>query len=280
MFLTVNGVPLFCRLQGPASARPVAFLHGFPFSHEMWLPQLEAMGDSVRSIAYDLRGHGSSHVGDGQYTLEDHVDDLRGILDELAIRRAVVVGLSMGGYVALRALERHPERFSGAVLCDTRSEADSDEGRLRRAEMMRSVKSDGTRPFADAFLRSVFAQESFHRRPDAVRSAREMIERNSPLGIAGTLLALAARTDTTPSLARIRVPVMVLVGEQDALTPYACARDLSDRIPGSELHIIRRAGHLSNLENPGEFNRRLLEFLDRTADRPRGGTGSSPQKTV
>src|SRR5512135_2423281 len=132
MILYMSNDPFVYVESGPPSAMPVVFIHGFPFSHEMWQPQLEAVGKRHRAIAYDVRGHGGSFAGDGQYTIEGHVDDLLGLLDTLKIKKTVIVGLSMGGYIALRALERNPERFRAAVLCDTRSEADTDEGKLRR----------------------------------------------------------------------------------------------------------------------------------------------------
>lgn len=261
--LTINGAQLLVVVQGDDRALPVVFVHGFPFSHVMWRSQMAAVGREHRAIAYDVRGLGESSVGDGQYTIEGHVDDLLGLLDQLAIARAVVVGLSMGGYIVLRALERHPERFAGAVLCDTRSEADTDEGRIARAVASRQVKVLGARAFADEFIPKVFAPASLQRRPEAVETIRGVIARTSPLAIAGTLLALACRTDTTASLARIEVPTLIMVGEHDLITPPAAARAMHARIPDSQYRVVPEAAHLSPLENPEVVNAHLLEFLGR-----------------
>jgi pimeloyl-ACP methyl ester carboxylesterase len=216
-------------------------------------------------VAYDLRGHGQSDVGDGQYTIESHVDDLIALLDHLKIAKTVIVGLSMGGYVTLRALERNPERFNAAVLCDTRSEPDTDEGKVKRAGGIKNVKKNGSEAYANDFIKAVFAKESFEKIPAVVESIRGIIAHTPPLSIAGTLLALAARTDTTTSLASIAIPTLILVGEHDIITPPSASKALHERIRGSELHVVPSGAHMSNLENPGFFNEKLLAFLRRAA---------------
>jgi 3-oxoadipate enol-lactonase len=250
-------------VDGPSSGVPVVFVHGFPFSHAMWQPQIEALRSTYRTVAYDIRGHGMTEAGDGQYTIELFVDDLVGILGEKKIGKAVFVGLSMGGYIVLRLYERKPEIFKGLVLCDTRSEADTDEAKIKRAASIVAVKRDGVKAFAGNFVKSVFASETFEKKPETVKSIQSIIESNPPLGIAGTLLALASRTDTTKSLGSISVPTLILVGEHDVLTPVASAENLQAQIRGSELHVISRAAHMSNLENSEAFNEKLLEFLHR-----------------
>jgi 3-oxoadipate enol-lactonase len=250
---------------GNSSAMPVVFVHGFPFSNKMWQPQLDLVGESFRAIAYDVRGHGESYVGDGQYTIEGHVDDLIVLLNLLSIQKAVIVGLSMGGYIALRALERNPERFRAAVLCDTRSEADGNEGKLKRFAAITAVKNDGAEAFADVFVKNVFAPGTFKRNPQAIERIHSVIKRTSELSIAGTQLALAARTDATPSLSKIGVPTMILVGELDVITPPSASQAMHERIPHSEMHVIPHAAHMSNLENPEFFNEKLMTFLGRVS---------------
>jgi pimeloyl-ACP methyl ester carboxylesterase len=267
MYITINKVPINYVEKGETVGLPVIFLHGFPFSHEMWKAQLDVVGKTYRAIAYDIRGHGLSYVGDGQYTIEGHVDDLIALLDYLKLEKVIVVGLSMGGYITLRALERNADRFMAAVLCNTRSEADSNEGRLKRAAGIESVKKEGSAPFAEEFVKLVFATETFRAKPAAVESIREIIEQTPPLSIAGTLLALSARTDTTPSLSNIKIPATILVGEHDTITPPASSQAMHEKIPGSELHIIPQAAHMSNLENPDFFNEKLLSFLKRVASK-------------
>jgi 3-oxoadipate enol-lactonase len=261
--IQINDAHLLVVQHGRSGALPVVFIHGFPFSHAMWQSQIGAVSRQFRAIAYDLRGLGGSSVGDGQYTIEGHVDDLIGLLDHLEIPRAVILGLSMGGYIALRALERNPDRWTAAVLCDTRSEADTNEGRIGRAAAIRTVKKSGSQAFADDFVRKVFAPASFTRVPQAVEMIAGIIARTPPLAIAGTLLALAGRTDTTGSLARITVPTLIMVGEQDTITPPEASRAMHERIARSELHIVPEAAHMSPLENPEFVNSHLLAFLNR-----------------
>ena len=260
----LNGANIHFISSGPSSGLPVIFIHGFPFSHVMWHEQVAAVsGAGFRTVAYDIRGHGLSDVGDGQYTIEGHVDDLIALMDHLEIPAAVIVGLSMGGYIALRALERAPKRFVAAALCDTRSESDPNEGKTKRANSMAAVKRTGSAVFADDFIKAVFAEETFSKDPAAIAMIRDIIAHTPPLSIAGTLLALAARTDTTASLSALGIPTLILVGEHDATTPPAASRSMHDKIKGSELFVIPGAAHMSNLENPAVFNEKLLAFLRR-----------------
>lgn len=261
MQTTINGAAIWFTNAGAPEGMPVLFVHGFPFSSAMWDPQTAAAGGRYRTITYDIRGLGRSDTGDGQYTIEGHVDDLIGLLDHLHIDRTAVVGLSMGGYIALRALERNPERFLAAVLCDTRSESDDNTARVKRAAGAAAVKRDGAAVFADGFVPAVFAPDSLHTRPEAVKLIRDIIAATTPRAIAGHLIAMAGRTDTTASLASIRIPVLIMVGEHDAVTPPGHAMAMHERIAGSTLHVVPGAGHLGNLENPEFFNARLLEFL-------------------
>ncbi len=249
--------------KGDPAALPIIFIHGFPFSHKMWDAQVAALNTRYRTIAYDVRGLGESSMGDGQYTIEGHVDDLLAVMDHFGVAKAVIAGLSMGGYITLRALERNPERFHAAILCNTRSETDGNDAKIMRARTMAAVKSRGSSWFADDFIKKVFAESSFTRVPDAVEHIRTTIARTPPLAIAGTLLALAARSDTTAALENIKVPTLIIVGEHDVTTPPDASRAMHAKIPGSELHIIPHAAHMSVLENPDEVNRVMLAFLAR-----------------
>jgi 3-oxoadipate enol-lactonase len=265
MNAVINGSNLHYEDAGNKDAMPVIFLHGFPFSHEMWNQQIELTAQKYRAVAYDIKGHGLSDVGDGQYTIESHVDDLFALMDHLQLQQALIVGLSMGGYIALRALERNQDRFLAAVLCDTKSEADTPEGKLRRFAGMVEVKKTGSQQFAETFLKTIFAAETFSTKPGVVEAIRRIISRTPPLSIAGTLLALAARTDTSAVLQQIRIPVLVLVGAADQVTPPALSQAMHERIKGSVLQIVPRAAHMSNLENPEVFNQSFLSFLDRVS---------------
>ncbi len=261
----VNGVRIRYVDTGNAGASPLVLIHGFPLSHEMWTPQIDVLGDRYRVIAYDLRGHGKSDVGDGQYMLEFFVDDLIGLLDHLEIGKATLCGFSMGGYIALRAIERNPERFEALILCDTQARADTNEAKLKRAASIKLIKNEGVKPFAEGFVKSAFAPQSFVTKVNTIEIIKNMIQSNSSVGICGTLLALAGRTDTTAALSKIKVQTLIIVGEHDALTPPLLSREMHHEIPNSQLRIIENAGHLGNLEDPDEFNAQLLDFLRRAS---------------
>ena len=261
MKVILQGIGIEYEVAGHRTGVPVVFVHGFSFSKEMWKPQVEALKNDYYVITYDVRGHGASDVGDGQYSVEYFVDDLIGLLDHVKLSSAVVVGLSMGGYIALRAIERHPERFRALVLCDTRSEADNNEGKTKRAQQAKTVKWDGMERFAESFVSAVFYERTLKENSETVEKIRSVIEKTSPLSVAGTLLALAARTDTTSSLYNIKVPTLILVGQHDNITPPSSSQAMKEKIRTAELHVISKSGHLSNLENPEEFNKHLLRFL-------------------
>ncbi len=247
--------------QGPRGAMPIVLIHAFPLNHTMWNPQISTLSMKHRVIAYDIRGHGESAVGDGQYTIDLFVDDLIALLDYLKIEKTILCGLSMGGYIALRTLEQHPERLSALVLSDTRSESDSDAAKIKRSATLKLIKENGSSFFVEEFVKSAFAPETFNTNLEVVQMVKEMILKNSPLGIGGALLALASRTDTTESLQQIRIPTLILVGEKDQITPPTSALIMKEKIPKAQMYVIPHAGHLSNLENPVEFNRRLTAFL-------------------
>ncbi|MGD0591022.1 MAG: alpha/beta fold hydrolase [Bacteroidota bacterium] len=257
----INDITVSYIEHGSSQGLPVVFIHGFPFSRKMWEPQMLELPNDILAIAYDVRGHGFSDVGDGQFTIELFVDDLIVLLDHLGIEKAVLCGLSMGGYIALRAIERHPNRIKGLLLCDTKSEPDTSDEKIKRANSIKTIKSAGVSAFAENFVKAVFWPKTFEKNPGAIEFIKELVRANSALGICGTLLALASRTDTTQSLSSIDIPTCIIVGEYDLLTPPSCAQRMHEAIAGSELHILSNASHMSNLENIKDFNKRLTDFL-------------------
>lgn len=268
MRIEVGDVSFHARAVGPEEGRPVVFVHAFPLGGWMWEPQLGALGGEFRLFAYDVRGFGESGLGDGQHTMETFVDDLLAVLDALRLERPTLCGLSMGGYIALRAAERNPERVGALVLCDTRSAADDDAGRIARAEAIRRVKAEGLAGWTEDFLEGALAPGTPRRDPELVGRLRDRIRTLDPRAVCGALLAMAARTDTTAALARFDVPALVLVGAADALTPPDTARELARRLPRAELRVLPEVGHLSNLENPDAFNDSLAAFLRRLPEGP------------
>jgi 3-oxoadipate enol-lactonase len=263
MKAVVNDTEVYYIDVGRREGLPIVFIHGFPFSHEMWQPQIQLLEKEFRAVAYDIRGHGEAGVGDGQYMLEFFVDDLVGLLDFLRIEKAVLCGLSMGGYIALRMVERNPERVRALVLADTQSKADSNEAKLRRAASIKAVRTKGVEAYAENFLKTAFAADSFRKKPDVVEKIRRIIVSNWSQGVCAALLALATRTDTTDALPNIKVPTLILVGEHDTLTPPSASQEMHSKIQNSEIHIIPDSAHLSNLENPDEFNKYLRNFLEK-----------------
>jgi 3-oxoadipate enol-lactonase len=260
--VTINNCKIHYTENGIEHGSPVIFIHGFPFSGEMWEEQVQLLADTHRIITYDIRGHGKSSSGDGDFLIDFFVDDLFGLMDQLEIRAANIIGLSMGGYIALRGIEREPDRYLSLVLCDTKSEADPNEGKLKRADAVRTIRSKGVEAFCETFLKAIFAEESFVRRPEAVRKIEKTILSTPADTLCRTQIALAARTDTTEILHTISIPTLILVGSQDQLTPPAAAQAMANRIRDSRIKILEGAAHMSNLESPEEFNAQLREFFE------------------
>ncbi|MGF7117145.1 alpha/beta fold hydrolase [Methanobacterium oryzae] len=258
----INGIKLHYIDTGNPEALPVVLIHGMTFDHRSWNSQIELLKQNYRVIAYDIRGHGKTDVVDGQYTYKMFVDDLITLLDYLEIDKAILCGLSMGGIIAMRTFEKYPDRIKALILCDTRSDADSNETRYWRENSIESIKKEGLGPFADEFI-ELCAPQEFVKFPEELKIIRKTILSSSPLGICGALLAQAARPDMQYLLPQIDVPTLIMIGENDYLTPLALSKIIHENIPGSELKIISEACHISNLENRDEFNKYLLDFLEK-----------------
>jgi 3-oxoadipate enol-lactonase len=249
------------RESGDPRGLPVVLLHAFPMSSAMWEPQLDAL-KAYRVILPDFRGFGASPFS-APWFIEHAVDDLFETLTAAGVEKAVLVGLSMGGYVALRAVEKMPARVRALVLCDTRAEADANENKIKRAAAVDFVRTRGVAPFLDPFLNDAFAPKTKSEKPKVVEFLKNVALKSTPDAVMAALAALAARGDMTAALPGIKVPTAVLVGSQDKITPLPLAETMRARIPGAELHIIPDAGHFSNAENPEAFNERLVSFLNR-----------------
>lgn len=244
---------------GPQEGPAVVFVHAFPLNRKMWAPQA-GLKAHARLVTYDARGFGKSGVSDPQIPFELYVEDLLALINRVDADELVLCGLSMGGYVVLRAADLAAERISGLILADTKSEADGDEARLKRAATVLAIKRNGLAAFADGFLKSVLAPRS-QQRPDLVMTLRGMVLDSEPSGACAALLAMAGRTDTTAALRKLGMPSLVLVGAHDGLTPPAAAQALAKGLPKSQFAVIPEAGHISNLENPDAFNALVAEFL-------------------
>ena len=245
------------------SGAPVVLLHGFPFNRTMWRGQAQAVGEAWRFITPDLRGQGDTSLGEteGAATMEEMAADVAALLDELGVGRAVVGGLSMGGYVALAFCRAFPERVRALVLADTRAGADTDEARRTREENARRALSEGMAPITDAMLPKLLSAETREHRPEIVERVREMMLATKPEGAAAALRGMALRHDQTDLLREIEAPALIVVGSEDAVTPPSEAEAMNAEIKDSRLVRIEGAGHLSNVERPEEFNLALVEFL-------------------
>jgi pimeloyl-ACP methyl ester carboxylesterase len=257
----INGLSVF--LEGNNKSKSIVFVHGFPYDHTMWKAQIDELSRNYFCVAYDIRGLGESPAGDGQYTMESFVDDLESIINELGLDKPILCGLSMGGYISLRALERMETKISAVVLCDTRSEADNNEGKLKRAAAIKRINTEGLAPFAKDFITNCYGD---HYKQNHKEEFEKRIVKSSsfdPVGVKGSLLAMLGRNDTTEYLRKIKIPALVICGEQDALTPPPVMQLMADKINGAELVIIKNSGHMSPIENPLEVNKAINEFLEK-----------------
>lgn len=244
---------LDCARFGDPNGKAVVLLHAFPMSAEMWRPQTEALkGYDV--WCPNLRGFGRSPLN-GPWLIEHAVSDVL----ETVPPKAVYVGLSMGGYVALKLADTAPDRVKALVLCDTRAEPDANENKLKRAAAIDFVGKNGVEAFLGPFLKDAVHDQA------ALPFLKGVAAKSAPEAVMAALAALAARPDAVPGLSKIVVPTAILVGSQDKITPLPLSEAMRSRIPGAELHIVPGAGHFSNAENPAVFNERLLSFLKRFA---------------
>jgi 3-oxoadipate enol-lactonase len=258
MLAQVNNISLAFNDLG--TGLPLVFLHAFPLNRTMWVDQETALSTQFRVITIDLRGHGESDAPLWHYSLDQAADDVCGLMDHLSIRQPILVGLSMGGYLALAFYRKYAERVKGLVLADTRAQADTEDGKRARFEMAQLTYTQGAGAIADIMIPKLLSPATIQTRPELVQRVRTMIEGNQVSGIAGDLMAMAERPDSQPLLPQISCPAQIIVGELDLPTPPSDAKLMADRIPDARLAIIPGAGHLSNLEQPELFNEAIRSF--------------------
>lgn len=256
---TINGLKVFTK--GDMSNTAIIFLHGFPYDHFMWDEQVNLLSGKYLCITYDIRGLGQSPAGGGQYTIESMADDLFSVADHFGLGKFILCGLSMGGYISLRALEREPERFKAAILLDTKSGADNNEAKIKRAMGVKSINSESVQKFVNAFVPNCFAEES-KQLPVYTETLTRALKSDA-VGVKGCLIAMAARTDTTESLTKLEIPVLILCGEKDTLTPPAVMKEMDEKIKRSEYFIVPGSGHMSPIENPEFVNEKTKSFLEK-----------------
>ncbi len=242
------------------SGLPLLLVHGWPHDRTMWAGQLGGLATYARVLAPDLRGAGGSSVR-GPYTIDQYADDLVAFLDSLGLARAVVCGLSMGGYIAFSMLRRHRDRIRGLILADTRASADTDEARASRSRLIALLEQEGMAVLAARQLPSMVGRSTLERQSPLAETVRRMMASVPSEGAIGALRAMAERPDSTPLLRTIDLPTLVVGGAEDGITPPDVLRAMSAAIPNSRIEILEHGGHLSPLERPAAFNHVVTEFL-------------------
>ena len=266
-----DGARLSYTVTGDAAGEPVLFLHGFPLSSALWVDVAGHLtGGGVRCIVPDLRGHGASEVGAdgieerGSASLSRFAHDAAELLDEIGERRPVtVVGMSMGGYTALEFYRLFRGRVRALVLANTRANADTPEGaRAREIQALGVLREGSAEGLAETMAAKLFSPEA----PEDLRSRwRGIIAGANPRGVAFALRAMASRPDSTPTLTAITVPRLIIVGQDDQITPPDVARGMHERVAGSRLEVASGAGHMTPVERPEWFAGVLRSFVQSLA---------------
>ncbi len=257
--MKINNLSIFT--SGQENLKAIIFVHGFPYDHHMWDAQVENFIKEYYCITYDIRGLGQSPESDGQYTMESFVDDLEKVINELNLDKPVLCGLSMGGYISLRAVERMENKLGALILCDTKSVADDDQGRLKRAAGIKIINEEGSEKFVEQFVPNCFGEKFIKEHNSEYREVLNRSKQNSSVGLKGCLLAMAGRTDTTSYLSKISIPVLIICGKEDKLIPADIMKSMAEKIKGSKFIVVENAGHMTPIESKDIVNKRIREFL-------------------
>ena len=258
--ITVNGITM-CYDDFGKGAIPILFVHGFPFDKSLWQPQMDHFKNTHRVIAYDIRGLGKSTPGKEEESMGLFAADLIRFMDALQINKAIVCGVSMGGYILLNAIHHYPQRFEALILSDTQCIADTHKMKVKRYKTILNIKTDGLEGFAEEFITTIFSKESLDTKKEIVEKIRNTILSTSSVAVIKTLTVLAKRWQTCSTLNEISVPTLILCDTEDKVTPLFQSEFLLKNIKNSILHSIDNAGHLPNIEQPEEFNRYLADFI-------------------
>ncbi len=243
---------------------PVVFLHAFPLSNVMWRAQIDLLAKEFKVIAPNARGVGGTSPFTSAPSVEQMAHDLALLLNDMNLAQPIILcGLSMGGYVALAFARMYPQRLSALILSDTQAAPDSPEAREKREENIEFARTHEPSEFFERMLPNLLGETTHTTRRALVEKVRQMMGDTtiSSAAIVQLLEALRDRPDATPYLEKIKVPTLVMVGYEDTITPPQSGHLLAHYIPKAEIHLIPQAGHLTNLERPQEFNRRLQAFV-------------------
>lgn len=257
MLIALGKHTISCESSGEGA--PLLMMHAFPLNQTMFQPQREALSGAARLLTFDAPGVGES--APAVVTVDDIADIAAALLDAENIERAVVGGVSMGGYAAFAFARRHPNRLRGLILANTRAAADTEEARKNRRDMAVVAIEQGAPEIASRMLPKLLGETTQRERPAVVQCVRAIAESVPGETIARLLDALANRADSTGLLPRIQAPTLVIAGEQDAIATPRESSEWAARIPNARFVAIPDAGHLPNLETPEPFNKVLREFL-------------------
>jgi 3-oxoadipate enol-lactonase len=263
MRIGVNGINVHYTLDGPANAPVVTLSHSLATDLSMWEPQMNALTARYRVLRYDTRGHGGTDAPAGAYSLGQLADDARAMLEGLGVARTHWVGLSMGGMIGQTLALASPKIFLSLALCDTSSRVPA-EAKPLWADRIKTAETQGMEPLVEPTIGRWFTAPFRERREDVIEPVRAMIRGTKPQGYAGCCHAIAA-LDLTDKLPAIKIPTVVIVGEEDQGTPVAASQAIQSKIAGAQLHILKSAAHLANMEQPDAFNAALTAFLSRVA---------------
>jgi pimeloyl-ACP methyl ester carboxylesterase len=239
----------------------IVLIHGQPFNRSMWRDQIQEFSRTHRLVIPDLRGYGDSGITERIVLLDEIAMDVLHLLEELAIKSAVFVGLSMGGQIVFELYRLKPWVFDGMVLADTDARAETSEGYINRINLAQKILTDGMQQFTAHRIHHFMCENTFQTQPATVAHLTEMMTTTNAAGAAAVQRGRAERRDHTSILGDIHCPTLVIVGEEDGFTSVATAEFMHTRIPGSILKVIEKAGHLPNMEQPAKFNAALREFL-------------------
>lgn len=260
MQLTSGDAQIFYQIEGQGP--PLVLLHPFPANHKFWKPAAALLGTRYQLIMPDLRAHGASEPGNGAATMEKHAADVLRVCEAAKVPRAIFAGVSIGGYVLFEFWRRYRERVQALILCDTRAPADTIEGRATRLKSADDVLKRGPDMFLDEMLQKLLGATTRSVRPDLVSVARKILGEMTPAGIAAVQRGMAERPDSIPTLKTINVASLIVVGEEDTLTPVADAKFMHQHISGSDFAAIPKAGHFAPFERHEEFVAIMRRFLD------------------
>lgn len=241
---------------------PIVFIHGYPLNRMIWEAQWEGLSDHGRIIALDLRGFGESPMVGGAIEVSTYADDVREFLDALGVNEpAIIVGLSMGGYVAMSYLRRYPGHVRALVLANTKSTPDTPEGQMGREKSIVVAREKGAAGIAEGMLPKILSPKTYATNPELVAQVKTIMASASVPGIVGALTAMRDRPDSTPTLLEFSQPVLIIAGADDQLMSAADQHNMNLAARNSKLVTIPDAGHLSPMEQPAAFNQAIIEFL-------------------